>query len=450
MISKLYRKLYIYAIAILITSIILTISVINVIFQLSQRNAISEHFENEASLIQRVLKQTNEENPANLQDRITELSKRLHWNISYWRGNSFIYYSGNKPSTVTNKDLDELKNSQKPIILNRQRYPFEYLAFLDEKNPDKGYLVLRFGTPQSPYPRLRPLIFAGILVLIFLALLLIPYSLYILKPFKEMMNSIQRVSQGDFSTTVEVPKSSEFRELAEAFNNMTLKIQEMIFQKQRLIADVSHELRSPLTRMRLGLEILSKDPEGRKKYIQKSITEIEHLDKMIQDLLDISKYELDTKNINLVKSDINELIRETVEKHLLLFEEHRLKIQQDFPNENILVNIDKTLMERALNNIFSNVVKYAPPDTVVEINLVPGKDKILFSIRDHGPGVSEKDREKIFEPFYRVDDSRSRKTGGTGLGLSIVRKIINLHGGRVWAGEPADGQPGLVINIELR
>jgi signal transduction histidine kinase len=449
MIGKLYKKLYFYAIIILIASIILTITVITTIFQLSQKNVISEHFIKEATLIQRMLKQTNEERPDKLGERVRELSRQLNWNISYWKGNSFIYYSGKKPSTVPDSDLAELIKTRQPQILHRLKPPFEYLTFLDEKVPDKGYLILRFGNAQLSFPRLKPLIFAGGLVLLFLALLLIPYSLYILKPFKELMNSIHRVSQGDFSTTVSVPKTSEFSDLAEAFNNMTVKIQEMILQKQRLIADVSHELRSPLTRMRLSLEILAKDPEGRKKYIQKSISEIELLDRLIQDLLDISKFELDASNIKLHKTNLIEIVKESLEKHVLLFDEHQLNIHSAFPEENIRVNIDKNLMERALNNIFSNVVKYAPADSNVEIKIAGENNHVLLSIRDYGSGVNEDQFEKIFEPFYRVDDSRSRRTGGTGLGLSIVRKIIISHGGRVWASAPTDGQSGMVINIEL-
>ncbi|RYX86052.1 hypothetical protein EON73_02710, partial [bacterium] len=111
-------------------------------------------------------------------------------------------------------------------------------------------------------------------------------------------------SQGDFSTNIEVSSKSEFRDLADAFNNMTRRIQEMIEQKQRLIADVSHELRSPLTRMRLSLEILSKDPLGRAKYIDKSIAEIENLNRMIESILEISKLELDNKMLNLEVVDL--------------------------------------------------------------------------------------------------------------------------------------------------
>ena len=449
MIRKLYNKLYIYATIILITSIFLTITVINVVFQFNQKDIVSEHLINEAILVQRILRQTYEEHPESMQRRVLEVSKQLNWNISLWKGNSYLFYTGRKPESAPKEKLRELMRDKKPMILNKFRPPLQFLLLLDEAKPELGYIVLKFIRPQMPYPRFSPLFFAGFLIMLFMGLLLIPYSLYILRPFKELMYSISRVSKGDFSTSIVVPKNSEFSELAEAFNNMTFKIQEMIAQKQRLIADVSHELRSPLTRMRLSLEILAKDPEGRKKYIGKTISEIELLDQLIQDLLDISKFELNTNNILLENVNLKNLLTETLEKHHLLFEENNLKINTEIPIEDVLIKGDKNLLERALNNIYSNLIKYAPENSNVDINLKLNGKKALLSIRDRGTGIKEDEFEKIFEPFYRSDDSRSRKTGGTGLGLSIVKKIIGSHQGNVWASMPNDHQNGLIINIEF-
>lgn len=228
---------------------------------------------------------------------------------------------------------------------------------------------------------------------------------------------------------------------------MTFKIQEMIKEKQRLIADVSHELRSPLTRMRVSMEILGKDPEGRKKYIQKTISEIEQLNQIIEDILDISKIEL-TDSTNLQMLNIISLVDENIEKNKLLFDEHKLKVITNFSHKEIFIKVDKMLMERVFNNIFSNTIKYAPADSNIDITISEKSDKILFSIRDYGVGIKPEEFEKIFEPFYRSDNSRSRKTGGTGLGLAIVKKIINIHNGKVWISQPESGT-GFLLNFEL-
>lgn len=448
MITKLYRKLYIYAIVIMIASIVLTVSIMSLFFQNNQRSAFREHFLMEANLIRKVLRETYKEQPELLKDKIKEISGQVNWNITYWKGKTYIYYTGRKPISLDKNSLSQL-NQSKQLIFQRTDFPFEIVTYLDEKDPKNGYIVMRTGGLRRGNQRMYPLVTSGVIILIILALLLIPYSLYILRPFRKLMNSIHKVSQGDFSVNVEVSKNSEFRDLADAFNNMTKKIQEMIFQKQRLIADVSHELRSPLTRMRLGLEILSKDPVGRAKYIDKSIAEIEQLDRMIESILEISKLELDNKLLNMEKTDLNNFIKEQINKNQILFEQNNLKVSTDLSTSIPHIMIDKNLFERALANIFSNIIKYAPQDSEISINTSLNKDKALVQIRDRGQGVKPEDLEKIFEPFYRTDDSRSRKTGGTGLGLAIVRKIIESHSGKIWASIPEDGN-GLVMNIELK
>lgn len=447
MITKLYRKLYIYAIVILIASIILTVSVMAIIFQSNQRTTLREHFYREAGFIKRVLKETYNSQPKEFRRKIRDVSHQLNWNITYWRGNTFIYYTGNKPLPITKSLLKRLDKNQQ-LVFQRSDFPFEIIYYIDENDPNQGFIVMRSGNLRRISERIFPFVLSAFLILLFLALLLIPYSLYVLKPYVKLMTSINRVSQGDFTVTVEVSKNSEFRDLADAFNNMTLKIKEMISQKQRLIADVSHELRSPLTRMRLGLEILSKDPLGRAKYIDKSISEIEQLDKMIESILEISKLELDNKMLNFEEVDLNNFINEQIDKNQILFEQNNLTINTYFANDIKKVFIDKNLFERAISNIFSNLVKYGPQNSSVDIKTSSNSGKTLLSIRDRGEGVKSEDLEKIFEAFYRTDDSRSRKTGGTGLGLAIVKKIIESHNGKIWASIPEDNI-GLIINIEL-
>jgi signal transduction histidine kinase len=447
MISKLYRKLYLYAIVILITSIILTVSVMALLFQSNQRNLFREHFLMEAKFIKKVLKETYNKQPENLKNKIQDVSSQLNWNITYWKGKTYIYYTGKKPISISQNIITKL-DKNKEIIFQKNDFPFELIYYIDEKYPENGFIVMRAGNLRHFSERFYPFIISSLLILSFLALLLIPYSLYILRPFKKLMESINKVSQGDFSVSVEVSKNSEFRDLADAFNNMTEKIKEMIAQKQRLIADVSHELRSPLTRMRLGLEILSKDPVGRIKYIDKSINEIERLDKMIESILEISKLELDHKLLNFEDININNFLIEQIDKNQILFEQNNIKINTNFSDKIENLPIDKNLFERAISNIFSNLIKYSPSNSTVDITTELNNNKVLLMIRDRGAGVKQEDLDKIFEAFYRTDDSRSRKTGGTGLGLAIVKKIIQSNKGKIWASIPNDGI-GLIINIEF-
>ena len=187
----------------------------------------------------------------------------------------------------------------------------------------------------------------------------------------------------------------------------------------------------------------------RKKYIEKAIAEIDTLNTMIQEILDISKLELDY-NLNLEETNFIDFIKDSLENNQILFQEHALTIKTDFTNEKVLIKMDLKLMERVMNNIFSNLIKYAPKASLVDLVIKKDADKVFFSIKDQGSGIKPEEYEKIFEPFYRTDDSRSRKTGGTGLGLAIVKKIINYHNGKVWVSSPNEGETGLVLNFQLK
>lgn len=447
--TKLYKKLYLYNLVVLITSIFLTFSTIGLIFHFTQRNVFREHFANEAKFIKKILKEIYKENPPKFRNRLQELSYELRWSISYIRGNKIIYYSGNKPKMPSNNQLPILYQEHGMQLLKKYTPHPEFITLVDDNDPKKGYILLKFDNPFYDAPFiLKPFFISGFLILLFLGLLLIPYSLYIIKPYNKLMKSIQQVSQGDFSALVEVKKQSEFSDLADAFNNMTYKIQEMIQEKQRLIADVSHELRSPLTRMRVGMEILQKDPEGRKKYIDKAILEIDNLNKMIQEILDVSKLELDY-NLELEKVNFIDFIKSNLEENQILFQENNIKIKTEFQSNEIFVNIDLKLMERVMNNILSNTVKYAPKNSIVTLKVINENKFLTLTIKDQGQGIKPEDYEKIFEPFYRTDESRTRKTGGTGLGLAIVKKIISYHQGKVWVSSPENGESGLVLNIQL-
>ncbi|MFN8579001.1 MAG: ATP-binding protein [Candidatus Sericytochromatia bacterium] len=418
----------------------------SLLFQTNQRNIFREHFLMEAKFIKKVLKETYKNQPDMLKTKIKDVSNQLNWNITYWRENAYIYYTGRKPITINKNFLKNLENKQ--IVFQKNDFPFELIYYIDDKKPESGFIVMKAGHLRNFSDRVITFIIGSILVLLFLGLLLIPYSLYILRPFKNLMDSINKVSQGNFSVNVEVSKNSEFKELADAFNNMTKKVKEMIEQKQRLIADVSHELRSPLTRMRVGLEILSKDPVGRIKYIDKSINEIEQLDKMIESILEISKLELEDKKLKFELIDINDFLIEQIEKNQILFEKNNIKINTSFDNTLKSILIDKNQFERAISNIFSNLIKYSHNNSIIDITTKKQENKLLVLIRDRGEGVKKEDLEKIFDAFYRTDDSRSRKTGGTGLGLAIVKKIIESNNGKVWASIPED-EIGLIINIEF-
>ena len=443
MLKKIYIRLYIHGILVLFIAGILTIGFLLLFHEVNK--GINEPFSiflREGKFIQMDLNTVYQKDNSQLKKRINEISNTLYWDITYWKNNKLECYSGHKPTNLPS--IIKFDNNDSMILAH---FPFTILTYLDKNKPDKGVLILSIQHNKArPFLGFPIFIILGLIVFGFV---LIPYSLYILWPVRRIMSAMDKIAQGDLSHSVEISPKNEFAPLVTTFNNMRLKIQAMIEQKQRLIADVSHELRSPLTRMRLSLELLTKDPEGRKGQIREVVAEIENLDALIGELLDMSRMELDSASLNMDKRDMNSFIDERITKYQVLFDKYGLHVNKTSDEELFIVNADGILLARVFNNIFSNLIKYAPPDSKIDINLKRNISNVHILIRDRGQGINPEEYEKLFEPFYRTDKSRSRKTGGTGLGLSIAKQIITLHCGKIWVSSPQDSEPGNVFNIEF-
>lgn len=454
--NRIYRKLYLYALMVMVTSIILTVFMTSLFFRSGEQKMFERHVKGNAILVKNILTELNllqfkDSFPTNKKIIISDkpgLAIEFIKNIDKLK----------EKLNIPKESINELEKTKEPQVMRLEDNKPAVIMFLDEKNISSGVLYLedfhliKGFKPRPPHnheKRIKPEFLGVLFILIFLSILLIPYSRYIFKPFKELMFSIERVASGDFKTFIDVSKKSDFKSIADSFNNMTMKIHDMIQQRDRLIADVSHELRTPLTRIRLALELLDKEGKGKKKYIDKSISEIEQLDHLIDDLLDASKLELNKKDFIFENNLLQKIIEDNIEKNNLLFTENNLQIDKDFTDKEIYIKSNKQLLERALGNIFSNIIKYSPQGSKIDIKILKENNNAIIYIRDRGEGVKADEYEKIFQPFYRSDSSRSRKTGGTGLGLSIVRQIIKLHDGEIIAKKPDDNENGLLLKITI-
>lgn len=449
--KRIYRKLYLYALMVMIASIILSVFITGVFFRASEKKMFERHLRSHSVTLKRAL------NGLNLTKHKDSFPIGKKIIISDRPGLAMEYIPSmenlRQKEAISKEAIQSLLLTKKPQTMTVENNKPAIVLFINDKDDSAGILYVEdfgFGTGIKPPPpkndkRIKPEFLSALFLLASLSILLIPYSRYIFKPFRDIMFSIQRVASGDFNT-IDISTKNDFKGLAESFNNMTKKIQEMIQQRDRLIADVSHELRTPLTRIRLALELLDKEGKGKKKYIDKSISEIEQLDKMIDDILDSSKLELNKNNFIFDKVLLQKTIEESIDKNNILFHENNIKINTDFESQELFIKANKQLLGRALENLFSNLVKYSPNGSDADIKIYKKNDKAVICIRDRGEGIKEDEYDKIFQPFYRSDSSRSRRTGGTGLGLSIVRQIIKLHEGDIIAEKPDDGI-GLVIKI---
>ncbi len=280
-------------------------------------------------------------------------------------------------------------------------------------------------------------------------------SWYLIGPIKKLTTASNRFGGGDLS--VRLPefdsRGDEVGQLGQAFNNMADHLQNSIAAQQRLLGDVSHELRSPLTRLQLALSLAKSvkgTPQEMDKYLQRFDLEIQRLDDMISDALKLSRLENQLQSMQSAQFDLSILINNLLKDCEILCQNKQLSMNSDI-EEHIQFFGDAQLLSSAIENILNNAIRYSPEDTSIEVTLKKTEQTLQISIADHGPGVGEQHISKIFTPFYRTEEARDRVSGGTGLGLAIASNAVACHDGAISARltQVNEDMPGLTVLIEL-
>lgn len=264
-----------------------------------------------------------------------------------------------------------------------------------------------------------------IMVLVMMLILTIIYFAirFMLRPLKTIHKAVAAISSGDLDHQITVKRRDELGDLMNSFNGMAERLKEMISSRDQLLLDVSHELRSPLTRIKVALEFLE-DSEG-KEAIKSDIAEMEQ---MIAELLESERLNSVYGGLHIQSTNLTALLQNIVSTQ----KETPPGIRFQSPQEDIWIEADPERLHTAFSNVIDNAFKYSSEASqAVEISFESAENQIVISIKDFGPGIPQDELASIFEPFYRVDKSRSKETGGYGLGLSIVKKIIQQHQGNI-------------------
>lgn len=271
-------------------------------------------------------------------------------------------------------------------------------------------------------------------------------------PLEELRKASRKIAAGDLATRVSTTmpgRQDEIGQLATDFDVMTSRLQAMQQANQRLLQDVSHELRSPLARLSVALEIARKKDTGNiESEINRIGLESDRLESLVNDVLGMLRETSETVAKSNETIDLSALLSDLVEVVNYEVPEGKPGIswQEQAPCE---FQGDRELLWRAMENLLRNALRYTDPDRGVRLELIVNKRKstVLLEVRDYGCGVPEPELEKIFEPFYRVQESRDRGSGGHGLGLSIAANAVQRHGGSIHAANAEGG--GLIVSIQL-
>ena len=266
-----------------------------------------------------------------------------------------------------------------------------------------------------------------------------------------LSNGVRTFQGGDLDHRIQVKGGDELSDLGTAFNEMAVSINDAMnrirdAEKQRseLIANISHDLRSPLTSIRAYLETL-KDKEDelslseRQEFLEISLRNLSGYQQLVEELFELAK--LESRQISLQKSIFNpaELVQDILMKLRPLAEQKFISLKWE-PDMTVSgINGDIAMIERALSNILENAINHTPPKGNVAITVKQAENEFIFTIEDDGPGIASEDLPHVFERFFRADRSRNRSIPGTGLGLAISKEIAELHDGSIIAGQSSLG-----------
>jgi signal transduction histidine kinase len=269
-------------------------------------------------------------------------------------------------------------------------------------------------------------------------------ALYLTRPVRKLQKAVERFGHGDLSARAGATRQDELGDLARAFDRMAGRIETLLTAERRLLLDISHELRSPLARLAVAVE-LARSGEDLDPALNRIQKEADRLNSLVAQLLQVTRAEGDPASLHRDPIRLDQLVRQLVNDSSLEATSHGCHVDYE-PGEPVTVAGDEELLRRAVENVLRNAIRHAPPETSVEVKLARNNGHAIIDIRDHGPGVPEEALPRLFDPFYRVETDRNRTSGGIGLGLSIARRAIELHKGSIKA---RNVKPGLEVELEL-
>jgi two-component system sensor histidine kinase CpxA len=279
-------------------------------------------------------------------------------------------------------------------------------------------------------------------------------SRYLTAPVSHLRAAAQQLAAGDLSARADAPpprRRDEISELVRDFNTMAERLQNLVGAQSRLLNDISHELRSPLARLNvaLGLARQRTGPEAQ-SILERIELEATRLNDLIGRLLTLARLEGGEDAMRRTPFSLDELIRDVGKDADFEAQSRHCRVRCTIEDEVVIVG-SPTLIHSAVENVVRNAMRHTADNTEVEIrlrrDLHRGRSEAVISVADQGPGVPKESLDKLFRPFYRLDDARGRQTGGVGLGLAITERAIRLHGGSVTAANRLEG--GLEVELRL-
>jgi signal transduction histidine kinase len=254
------------------------------------------------------------------------------------------------------------------------------------------------------------------------------------QPLRDMAAAARRMETGDYSARVQTKSRDEVGQLATAFNRMSAELENLERSRRDLVANVSHELKTPIAAIRAHLEnLLDGVEEPDPRTLQVMLAQTERLSRLIEQLLELSRLESGELPLRREEMPLAPLVSQVLSEIDVARSDRGVEVRSDLPEDLPSVDADPERVHQVLFNLLDNAVRFTPPGGEVTVSAHRQNGSVEVSVIDTGIGISPEHLPRLFERFYRADPARSREDGGTGIGLAIARSVVEAHGGHIRA-----------------
>ena len=358
----------------------------------------------------------------------------------FYRSGLARTYRIDPPSAGRGRTVSAVAEEQDAAGRDKEREKVDFRVYTAAFSRDGIQYLASAGRPvEHLEDELEDTVFgiAGGLAFSVLVLAAISYFLagLMLRPIRELNAQARDISEKHLDRRMPVTgERDEFNTLAETLNTVFDRLQHAFLRQKRLLADASHELKTPLTMMRLALDAIRSDagvgrPDPQAESHERMTEQVLRMDRLVKSLLDLSSLEIEAVAVR-EPVDLTSVLGALIEDYRFLGETRGIVLRADLPDR-MEMEGDADRLTRAFSNLLDNAVKYNIDGGSVSVTGAWSGSTLTVTLANTGPGVPDEDLPRIFEQFYRVEKSRSQQYGGSGLGLAIVRRIVELHGGRV-------------------
>jgi len=397
---------------------VLAIAIMAALLILPRYTRAPRYLEPQAALAQYLIERWSIKAPQEFESAMARIEPRLRGKLSLFDASGKLLHSNidpplDAPSEDERRDLTTAK-----WALDRGRI----VVRSDDGSMIGVYAPNRAGFPWS---FVLPL---GAMILVLVGIASVWFSRRLARPLDLLAIAARRFGSGDTSARANLTRADEVGDVGRAFDEMADRTARVLRSQRQLMGDVSHELRTPLARIRVALELAAEDPAAAKDVLADVGTDLDEIDQLIGDILTTARLDGEHVKLDREATSLVELADRATRRFSA---RHPRRTLERTLGEDRAIQCDPLLLRRALDNLLDNAAKYSDAATPVTLAVQPNGKTVAFEIVDHGIGMSAAELDCAFTPFWRADDSRTRKTGGVGLGLALARRIARAHGGDV-------------------